>query len=72
MSRPVRPSGQRWRDTAISPFSTRVKGAIAAGSAAPIATVRVMSVVPSGYCAPLSTSSSSPGFTARSLSSVTR
>ena len=57
---------------AISPFNTRVNGLIAAGGTGPTATVRVMSVVPSAYCAPLSTSSSSPGTTCRFEASVTR
>ena len=57
---------------AISPFSTSVNGRTAAGGTGPTATVRVMSVVPSAYCAPLSTSRSSPGATWRFEASVTR
>ena len=72
MSRPASPSGQRSRDMAIIPFSTSVNGRTAAAGAGPTATVRVMSVVPSAYWPPLSTSSSSPGATARFDASDTR
>ncbi len=58
-----------WRSC---PFSTSVNGRIAAGGTGPIATVRVMSVVPSAYCAPLSMSRSSPGATWRLEASLTR
>ena len=72
MSRPARPSGQRSRLIAISPFSTRVNGRTASGGTGPTGTVRVMSVVPSAYWPPLSTSRSSPGRTGRFDASVTR
>ena len=66
------PGGQASRLIAISPFSTSVKGRTAAASTGPTAIVRVTSVVPSRYWAPLSTSRSSPGSTRRFESSVTR
>jgi hypothetical protein len=37
------------------PFSTRVKRSFISGVGVPTITVRVMSVVPSGYCPPEST-----------------
>ena len=51
MSRPASPGGQASRHIAISPFSTSVNGRTASAGTGPTATVRVMSVVPSRYCA---------------------
>ncbi len=49
------PLGKRAVAMAICPFSTSVKRSCISRVGLPIATVRVMSVVPSRYCAPEST-----------------
>ena len=49
---PVVPSGKTAVAMAIWPLSTRVKRSRISSLGVPIATVRVMSVVPSSYCAP--------------------
>ena len=46
------PTGKRIVDMAIMPFRTRVNLRRRSASTEPMATVRVMSVVPSRYCAP--------------------
>ena len=48
----VVPLGKRIMDRPIMPFSTRVKRSFISGVGSPTITVRVMSVVPSMYCAP--------------------
>ena len=49
---PVVPFGKRAVASAIWPLSTRVKRSRISALGAPMAIVRVMSVVPSRYCAP--------------------
>ena len=51
---PLVPFGKTARAMAIWPFSTRVKRSRIKLVGRPTARVRVMSVVPSSYCAPLS------------------
>jgi len=78
----VRASGSSWAplvlcgNTALAmamwPFSTRVKRSRISSLGVPTTTVRVMSVVPSSYCAPESMRNSSPGTIARLVERVTR
>ena len=57
---------------AIMPFNTSVKKRFCSSGTAPIATVRVMSVVPLTYCPPESIRNISPERIGRSLAVVTR
>ena len=71
-SQPREPFGKRAVLMAIMPFSTSVKKRFCSSGTAPIATVRVMSVVPLIYCAPESMRNSVPGSRVESVSVVTR
>ena len=66
------PAGKRAVAMAIWPFNTSVKRVRISSVGSPIATVRVMSVVPSRYCAPLSMRKSSPARSLRFVASFTR
>lgn len=69
------PSGNTAVASAMWPFNTRVKRSrtSAGGSSGPaIQTVRVTSVVPSGYCPPESSRKTLPGSSGRLVSSLTR
>ena len=69
---PLVPSGNTARAIAIWPLSTRVKRSRISSVGVADATVRVMSVVPSSYCAPESIRNISSGAIAALVLRVTR
>ena len=69
---PLVPFGNTIVAMAMWPFRTRVKRSFISGVGSPTMTVRVMSVVPSSYCAPESTRKIWLSSSSRLLAALTR